>query len=109
MLRNLLNDEAGFIVSAELVLIATILVLGMIVGLSQVQYAVVEELNDVAHAIGALNQSYIFTGFHADKAAGQLKSQTIGSSFKDEADQCDYNCAAIACDPPGTECAPFAH
>jgi len=47
MLRTLLNDEAGFIVSAELVLVATILVIGMIVGLSEVQHAVVQELGDL--------------------------------------------------------------
>jgi len=41
MLRALLNDEAGFVVSAELVLIATLLVIGLIVGLSEVQHSVV--------------------------------------------------------------------
>ncbi|HBN79405.1 MAG TPA: branched-chain amino acid aminotransferase, partial [Planctomycetaceae bacterium] len=34
LINNLYNDEAGFIVSAELVLVATIAVLGMVVGLS---------------------------------------------------------------------------
>ena len=33
MLKKLWNDEVGVILSAELVLIATILVIGMIVGL----------------------------------------------------------------------------
>ncbi|SFI08752.1 hypothetical protein [Planctomicrobium piriforme] len=108
MIRQLLNDEAGFIVSAELVLVATILVLGLIVGLSQVQYAVVEELNDVAHAIGALNQSFYYTGFTAEKASGALKSGTYGSTFHDAIDECDANCTAIACDSPVAECAgPF--
>lgn len=106
MLRQLLNDEAGFIVSAELVLIATLLVLGLIVGLSQVQHAVVEELNDVAHAIGSLNQSYYFTGFTANKTSDPdaIKSITFGSSFKDAADECDGNCGDITCDPPAPEC-----
>jgi len=104
MLRQLLNDEAGFIVSAELVLIATILVLGLIVGLSQVQYAVVEELNDVAHAIGSLNQSFYYTGFHAYKGNGSTKSVTRGSSFGDHRDQCDAACNQIACDSPVAEC-----
>jgi Flp pilus assembly pilin Flp len=100
MIRQLLADEAGFIVSAELVLIATILVLGLIVGLSQIQYAVVEELNDVAHAIGALNQSYYYTGFSARKADNSPKSITRGSAWADAPDQCDANCNAIACDAP---------
>lgn len=68
MMRNLLHDESGFIVSAELVLLSTILVIGLIVGLSSIQHAVVAELNDVGDAIGSLNQSYWFTGFSARKS-----------------------------------------
>ena len=84
-MRNLWKDEAGFIVSAELVLIATILVIGLIVGLSEVQTAVVHELNDVANAIGSLNQSYSFKGFSG------CKSITFGSQFQDAFDVCDHS------------------
>ena len=105
MLRQLLNDEAGFIVSAELVLVATILVIGMIVGLSEVQHAVVQELGDVAEAIGSLNQSYSYTGFVArksvssgDPAAASAKSYTRGGLFVDVVDDCDGNQCALACD-----------
>ncbi len=105
MLRNLLNDEAGFIVSAELVLIATLLVIGLIVGLSQIQHAVVQEMNDVAKAIGALNQSYYFTGFSAAKSAGGsgVKSFTRGSTWLDRVDDCDRDQCAISCDEPVAE------
>ncbi|WP_437185398.1 hypothetical protein SH668x_002502 [Planctomicrobium sp. SH668] len=96
-LQMLLRDETGFIVSAELVLIATLLVLGMIVGLSQVQHAVVEEMNDVAHAIGSLNQSYFYSGFRARKWGGWMKSATNGSAFHDFADTCDAWGCQIAC------------
>ncbi|MEX0726990.1 MAG: hypothetical protein WD065_12010 [Planctomycetaceae bacterium] len=101
MLRKLWNDEAGFIVSAELVLVATILVIGMIVGLSEVQHAVVQELNDVGDAIGELNQTYGYTGFHARKsgAGGAIKSFTVGSRFNDFGDDCDNNQCDLACDP----------
>ncbi len=68
MMHRLLQEEAGFIVSAELVLLSTILVIGLIVGLSSIQHAVVTELNDVADAIGSLNQSYWYTGFSANKS-----------------------------------------
>jgi hypothetical protein len=104
MLRQLLNDEAGFIVSAELVLVATLLVLGLIVGMSQIQFAVVEEMNDIAHAIGSLNQSFSYTGFSAEKSGGAVKSIYFGSSFKDNPDECDNACTAIACDAPLQEC-----
>jgi len=104
MLRELLNDEAGFIVSAELVLIATILVIGLIVGLSSIQHAVVAELNDVGDAIGQLNQSYWFTGFSAEKTSGRgLKAYTRGSAWQDERDDCDDDQCDIACDVPVDE------
>jgi len=80
---RLWNDEAGFIVSAELVLIATILVLGMIVGLVSVRDQVVQELGDIALAIGFINQSYSFSGITGHT------SSTAGSAFDDESDWCD--------------------
>ena len=102
MLNQLWNDEAGFIISAELVLVATILVIGCIVGLSEVQHAVVSELNDVGDAIGSLNQSYTFSGFH--KCDGySTHANTSGSAFKDEMDDCDNNQCDIACDRPTPE------
>ena len=107
MLNALLNDEAGFIVSAELVLVSTILVIGMIVGLSEVQHAVVQELNDVGEAIGQLNQSYSYTGFAAEKTQGDMngqeKSSTEGSNFTDDLDDCDKNECQIACIAPAEE------
>lgn len=107
MLRTLINDEAGFIVSAELVLVATILVVGMIVGLSEIQHAVVQELNDVAEAFGSVNQSYGYTGFSALKtqgnSLGDIKSSTSGSFFEDTTDDCDQNQCDIACQPAAAE------
>jgi Flp pilus assembly pilin Flp len=103
MLRKLLRDEAGFVVSAELVLVATILVIGMIVGLTEIQHAVVQELNDVGDAIGKLNQSYFYTGFHSLKSDDSFKAYTRGSQFEDFTDECDCNQCAIDCDAPVQE------
>ena len=106
MVRQLLNDEAGFIVSAELVLVATILVIGLVVGLSEIQHAVVQELNDVADAVGEINQSYAYTGFSAEKSGIGIqaaKSVTYGSSFIDTTDDCDDNQCSLACDAPVAE------
>ena len=89
MLRKLFNDESGVIISAELALVLTIAVLAMVVGLSEVAVAVNTELNDISNAIGALNQSYTFTGFLGN--TGKLKSQTFGSTFTDAVDDCDIN------------------
>lgn len=82
-MRNLWNDEAGFIVSAELVLIATIMVIGLIVGMATVRDQVIQELADVAQAISNVNQSYSWSG-----VTGHTSS-VAGSSFDDTTDFCD--------------------
>jgi len=56
LLRAFWNDEKGFIVSAELVLIGTIAVLSMVVGLTTVSRSITNELSDVAQAFDAVNQ-----------------------------------------------------
>ncbi len=75
LFTNLMNDEAGFIVSAELVMIATLGVLAMTVGLSEVAWNVNNELQDVGRAFGSMNQSF--------NAQGQngYQGNNGGSSF----------------------------
>ena len=92
-MKSLMNDEGGFVVSAELILVATIAVLGLVVGLAEVRQAVSEELEDVAAAIGSLNQSYCLTGLQSPKA------QTFGSHFRDHADFCDGENDIVGTDP----------
>ncbi len=77
-MKKLWSDEAGFIVSAELVLIATILVLGMIVGLVSVRDQVVQELGDIALAFAVVNQSYSFSGItgHTSSTSGSILNDT---------------------------------
>jgi Flp pilus assembly pilin Flp len=104
MLTRFVNDEVGFIISAELVLVATLLVIGMIVGLSEIQHAVNAELNDVADAIGSLNQSYCFSGFSKpNNTKGGVGAYTRGSIFFDAIDECDNDQCTIDCDAPVVE------
>lgn len=105
MLRKLWNDECGAVISAELVLVLTILVIGVIVGLSEVAVAVNTELNDISNAIGSLDQSFAFTGFKADGGAGlKLKSVVNGSRFTDAHDDCDKNQSCdLVCGPPAND------
>lgn len=100
MLQKLWNDECGLIISAELVLVLTICVLGVIVGLSQVVVAVNEELLDVAHAIGSLNQSYGVPGFHGCVKNGLYLSWTTGSTNNDQPDDCDCMSSCDMIVPP---------
>jgi Flp pilus assembly pilin Flp len=83
MMKQLWNDEAGAVLSAELVIVATILVIGMITGLTAVRDAIVTELADVGQAISQLNQTYYFGG-----VTGHGTS-TAGSTFFDVPDFCD--------------------
>jgi Flp pilus assembly pilin Flp len=102
MLRKFLQDDSGAVISAELVLVLTILVIGVIVGLSEVAVAVNTELNDISNAIGALDQSYFFTRFvGTDNQATKLKSNVNGSRFNDATDDCDLNSTCdLVCGAP---------
>ena len=101
-MKSLWNDEAGVILSAELVLISTILVLGMIVGLVELQCSVVAELSDLSSAFGNLNQSYNTSGFTSSKGANEFKARTHGAAYTDKADVCDCDAnMSIVCTDPG--------
>ncbi|MCA9117100.1 MAG: branched-chain amino acid aminotransferase [Planctomycetaceae bacterium] len=76
-------DEAGFVVSAEMVLVGTIAVLAMIVGLAEMSHNVNQELEDAATALGRINQSYVYYGLRGHMAA------VAGSWFHDNVDFCD--------------------
>ena len=89
MLKTLWNDESGVILSAELVLISTILVLGMVVGLVELQCSIVAELSDLSSAFGNLSQSYNISGFASSKGANQFKARTSGARYTDNPDTCD--------------------
>lgn len=96
VMNRLWNDEAGFIISTELMIIATILVLGMIVGLAAIREQIVQELADVAEAISEFDQSFSFSAITGHAAS------TAGADFVDALDFCDIaDCGAL----PGTSAA----
>lgn len=77
------RDERAFVVSAELTLIATILGVGLLAGLASVRDQGLQELSDLAAAIGDLNETYSFSG------VTKLAASTAGSVFIDRRDFCD--------------------
>jgi Flp pilus assembly pilin Flp len=83
-MRNLLSrfwdDDCGALISSEWVIVATILVLGMVVGLKAVELAVNDELSEYASAISAISQSYRYCGTSGACA------WTHGSRFSDTAE-----------------------
>jgi hypothetical protein len=64
-------------------LVASILVLGVVVGLASVRDSVVTELADVAQALANVNQSFSFSGTSGHHAFSG------GGAFNDRADFCD--------------------
>lgn len=88
-MKRLFNDEAGFVISAELVLVMTIAVLAMVVGLTAVRDAVTHELNDISHAFGAVSQSYNVVGLEKEKSYGKPHASIDGFGYKDNTDDCD--------------------
>ena len=83
-MRNLMvrlwKDDCGALLALEWVVLATIMVIGIMTGLTAVRQGVIAELHDVANALLALNQSYSFSG------QSNCESSTAGSSFKDVGD-----------------------
>uniref|UniRef100_A0A7C4LIR7 Branched-chain amino acid aminotransferase n=1 Tax=Schlesneria paludicola TaxID=360056 RepID=A0A7C4LIR7_9PLAN len=87
---RLWRDEAGFVVSTELVLVATIVVIGLITGLTTIRDQVSTELADVADAISEVDQSYSFGAITAHA------SSTSGTLFDDATDFCENTAAGVA-------------
>lgn len=101
---SLLRDEAGFIVSAELVLISTIVVIGLVVGLAEVSINVTNELEDVGSATGHMQQGYYVSGAHGHRAS------VSASYFRDNGDFCDSEFdIQLDCDGPYKETRKYAY
>lgn len=95
LFSKLIHDEAGFIISAELVLVATVAVLSMVVGLSEIAINVNNELEDVASAFGSVNQTFVQKGVLGHQG------YVGGTEFKDGVDHCDNACDIQPLDPHG--------
>ena len=85
LLKCLWCDETGFVASADLILVTTVLILGVLVGLVTLRDQIVQELGDLAGAIGHLNQSYSYTGDTGDGG------EVAGSSYEDLPDLCEQD------------------
>ena len=78
--RSFLSDDSGFLLSSESVIVGTLLVLGLVVGLTEVRNAVVQELGDYSQAVAWLSQDYAYTSVSSDNIADL---GTSGSLFSD--------------------------
>ena len=82
-LHRLWNEETGAILSAEVMLVASILVIGVIAGLASLRDSVTTELADLAQALANVNQSYSYSGTSGHHVYNG------GGAFTDNTDFCD--------------------
>ncbi len=59
---KLWRDDVGGILCTEIVMVGTILVCGVITGLSALRDAVITELDDIAAAVGTIDQGFAIQG-----------------------------------------------
>ena len=88
-MRKLFNDEVGFVISAELVLVLTIAVLAMVVGLASMRDAINSELVDLSNAFGAIDQTYNVRGTYKDAFGSKDHGSINGFGYVDKGDDCD--------------------
>jgi Flp pilus assembly pilin Flp len=62
MMRKLWKDDCGALIAMEFLFVATILVIGIIVGLTAVRSAINAELTELGNAILALSQGFLISG-----------------------------------------------
>lgn len=104
MLRAIWNDDCGFILSAELVLVLTLGVLAMVVGVHAVAKSVNQELIDIADAFGVFDQSFSVQGFTYCVVDCKPNAAVPGFGYSDGSDFCD--CAVITFTPPAVKTQP---
>lgn len=76
-IRGIWADQSGSVVSAELVLVGTVVTAAAVTGLQTVASSLNDELRDVSQAIRKVDQSYSYRGMRG------CFSQTAGSVFID--------------------------
>ena len=99
MLYRMWKEDQG-VLTFEWILLLTVLVIGIVGGLSAVRDAVISELGDVAEAITSLDQSYTIINpmevwVHTD--------QTDGASDSIYVDAAEYVATCRPATPPVTQ------
>lgn len=95
------RKQGGFIMTTELVLLTTVMVVGMIVGLVSMRDSVNAEMEDIAEAIGSLDQSYSFDGIQNVQETAFIE----GSIFSDAQDVNAGDTTGFTFTAPTTEAA----
>ncbi|MDC0662274.1 hypothetical protein [Marinobacter sp. SS21] len=76
------KKQAGFVMTTELVLLSTVMVIGLVAGMVTMRDSLTAEMEDVAEAIGHLDQTYAFNGI----VNGENTAAVEGSVYGDATD-----------------------
>ena len=109
-MRKFINDEAGFVVSAELVLIVTLIFTAVAVGMAVARDSLVSEYNDLSEMFGVIDQTFHVQGMEVGNglpAPHPYHGNAHGFGYNDESDVCDcepitYVSVCGKNDPSGT-------
>jgi Flp pilus assembly pilin Flp len=82
ILRRLWQEDAG-IVALEYLLLATIVGLGLVVGLAAYHESLTVEQTELANAVSSLDQTYTVTGLTDANCPGFVLGHRRGSSAQD--------------------------
>jgi hypothetical protein len=88
LMRQFLQDEAGVVVSTEIILVMMLLVFGLIAGMAALRDQVAQELADTGVMVGSLNQSFSFLG-NTNTVDATVDAATPSSLFVDQLDEND--------------------
>lgn len=91
LIKTLYRDERGAVLSIEMVMMATIVIIGLLAGLSAYRDALVQELGDSAAGVASLQQSFSIDPIEISGSYGDIPydSYVSGSSFEDQTDFCE--------------------
>ena len=80
-MRKLWSDDQGALIATEYLFVATILVIGVVVGLADFRSAVNAELTELGNAILALSEGYTISGISGGGAStdGSMATDTPGN------------------------------
>ena len=105
------KKQQGFVLTSELIILSTSMVAALVIGLSTLRDSVTSELEDVAEAIGSLDQSYVFDGMINAEGTAEISGSGYvdavdvyagdGSSFTFVASDFSENAALINATPSG--------
>ena len=78
-LSSFWDDNSGFVVSTELIVLFSVMLAVFVVGFTSVRTAVVAELYEVGNAVFSVDQSYVYSGIQSSCIA----TSSSGSAAED--------------------------